>query len=234
VHADDLDLGAHGLDVVGHAADQTAAANRHEHRIQARAAQLLQLAQHFHGDGALAGDHVRIVKRVHKGQAFGLLQLDGVLVGVGVAVAGQHHLAAQGLDGIDLDLGCGRGHHDHRAAAQLLGPQGHALGVVAGRRADHAALQLLGRQVGHLVVGAPQLEAEHGLLVLALQQHLVVQAAAEVLGGLQVRLHGHVVDTGRQDLGQVVKGGEVLGSGHMRQTRSGAGMSAGPFQGGPS
>jgi putative redox protein len=41
-------------------------------------------------------------------------------------------------------------------------------------------LQLLGRQVGHLVVGATQLEAEHRLLVFALQQHLVVQAAAQV------------------------------------------------------
>ncbi len=40
-----------------------------EHRIQARAAQLLQLLQHLHGHGALAGDHVRVVKGVDKGQA---------------------------------------------------------------------------------------------------------------------------------------------------------------------
>jgi len=48
--------------------------------------------------------------------------------------------------------------------------------------------------VDHLVVGATQLEAEHGLLVLALEQHLVVQAAAQALGGLQRRLHRDVVN----------------------------------------
>jgi hypothetical protein len=45
--------------------------------------------------------------------------------------------------------------------------------------------ELLRRQVRHLVVGAAQLEAEHGLLVFALEQHLVVQAPAQVFGGLQ-------------------------------------------------
>ena len=42
----------------------------------------LVLAQHFHGNGALAGDHIRVVKRVHKGQALLLLQLQRVAVGV--------------------------------------------------------------------------------------------------------------------------------------------------------
>jgi hypothetical protein len=38
------------------------------------------------------------------------------------------------------------------------------------------------------------LKLNTGLLVFALEQHLVVQAAAQVFGGLQRRLHGHVVD----------------------------------------
>jgi len=37
-------------------------------------------------------------------------------------------------------------------------------------------LQLLGGQVRHLVVGAAQLEAAHGLLVFAFEQYRVVQA----------------------------------------------------------
>jgi hypothetical protein len=45
--------------------------------------------------------------------------------------------------------------------------------------------QLLGRQVGHLVVGAAQLEAEHRLLVLALEQHVVAQAARQAARRLQ-------------------------------------------------
>jgi hypothetical protein len=54
--------------------------------------------------------------------------------------------------------------------AELLRRQRHALGMVAGRGADHAALALRRRQVGDLVVGAAQLEAEHRLHVLALEQ----------------------------------------------------------------
>jgi hypothetical protein len=199
---------SHGLDVVGHARDQASAADGHEDGIEVRAAELLQLAQHLHGNRALAGDHVGVVEGVDEGQPLVLLQLDRVLVGIGVAFAGQHDFAAQRLHGIDLDLRRGGRHHDHGAAAQLACPQGHALCMVAGRGADHALLQLLGRQVRHLVVGAAQLEAEHGLLVLALEQHLVVQAAAQCLGGLQVRLHGHVVHARGEDLGQVVGRGQ--------------------------
>jgi hypothetical protein len=68
--------------------------------------------------------------------------------------------------------------------------------------------QLLGREVRHLVVGAAQLEAAHRLLVLALEQHLVVQAPAQVARGLQGGLDGHVVDAGGEDLLQVVGGGQ--------------------------
>ena len=85
--------------------------------MQIAAAQLLQLAQHFHGNRALAGDDVGVVKGVDKRQAFGFLQLHGVLVGVGVALSGQHHFATQGGDGVNLDLRRGGRHHDHRAAA---------------------------------------------------------------------------------------------------------------------
>jgi hypothetical protein len=65
----------------------------------------------------------------------------------------------------------------------LRAAQRHALCVVAGRSADHAALQLLGRQVRHLVVGAAQLEAEHRLLVLALEQHVVAQSPRQAAPG---------------------------------------------------
>jgi len=125
----------------------------------------------------------------------------------------QHHLAAQRAHGIHLDLGRGGGHHDHGAGAELAGAHGHALGMVAGRGADDAALQLAGGEVRHLVVGAAQLEAEHGLLVLALEQHPVVQAAAQVAGGFQVRLDRHVVHAGGEDLLEVIGGGQVVGHG---------------------
>jgi hypothetical protein len=48
--------------------------------------------------------------------------------------------------------------------------------VVAGRRRDDAAPRPR-RQVRHLVVGAAQLEREHRLQVLALEQHGVASRA---------------------------------------------------------
>ena len=215
LHANHLDLGPHCLDVVGHARHQAAAADGHKHGIELVAAQLLQLAQDLHGNRALAGNHVGVVKGVHKGQPLLFLQPHRVVVGIRITVSRQHHLAAQRLHGVDLELWRGGGHHHHGTRAQLARAHGHALCVVAGRGANHPLLQLLGRQVGHLVVGATQLEAEHRLLVFALQEHLVVQAAAQVLGGFQGRLHGHVIDAGGQDLFQVIERGEVLG--HVRQ-----------------
>jgi hypothetical protein len=131
------------------------------------------------------------------------------MVGVRVAVAKQHHLATQGLDRLDLHLGRGGRHDDHRPRAQSAGAQGHALGMVAGRSANHPLFELLGAQVGHLVVGPTQLEAEHGLLVFTLEQDLVAQAARQVFGGFEGRFGGHVIDLGIQDLDQVIGGVQV-------------------------
>ena len=58
----------------------------------------------------------------------------------------------------------------------------------------------------HLVVGAAQLEREHRLLVLALQQHAVAEAPRQRRRELERRLDRDVVDLGGQDLLQVVDG----------------------------
>ena len=170
----------------------------------------MQLAEHFHGNRALARNHIRVVKGVDKGHALLFLQLDRVLVGVRIAVTCQHHFTAQRSHGIHLHLGRGRRHHDHGTAAQLFRPQRHTLRMVACRGTDHALGQLLLREIGHLVVGPAQLEAEHRLLVFTLEQNLVVQAAAQIPGGFQIRLNRHVVHACIQDFCQVIKGRECL------------------------
>ena len=101
-----------------------------------------------------------------------------MIVGIGIGIPEQHHLAAEAADRVYLHLRRGHRHHDHRLAAQTMGRQGHALRMVAGRGTDDATLELRWREVRHLVVGAAQLEAVHGLLVFALEQHGVVQAFA--------------------------------------------------------
>ena len=172
LHTNDLHIGAHSLDVVGHARNQTTAANGHKHRIQAA----LVLAQNFHGDGALARNHFGVVKGMHKGHAHFFLKHAGVFESVRVAVTHQHHFAAQSFDGIDLHLWCGGGHHNHSATAQFARAQRDALGMVAGGGANHALFELRWREVRHFVVRTAQLKAVHGLLVFALEQHGVVQA----------------------------------------------------------
>ena len=55
-----------------------------------------------------------------------------------------------------------------------------------------------------LVVGAAQLEGEHGLQVLALEQHAIAQAARQALGRLERRFDRDVVDARLEDLLDVV------------------------------
>ena len=164
LHANHFDLRANGLDVIGHSRDQTATAHGHKHRVEGTR----DLSQNLHGHRALARDHIGVVKGMHKSHAFLFFQRQGVLMGIAVALAKEHDPGAQGLNGIDLDARGGDRHHDGGFAAELLCRQRHALGMVASRGADDAFLELDGAQVGHFVVGPPELEAEHRLLVLAL------------------------------------------------------------------
>ena len=205
LHTNHLDVGAHRLDVIGHAADEAAAANRHEHGVQ----RALVLPEHFHGDRALARNHLGVVKRVDEAQALLVAQLHRVGVGIGIAVAVQHHLATQRLHRVDFQSGCGDRHDDDGACAQLASAQRHALRMVASRRTNDAFVQLRGAQLRHLVVGPTQLEAEHRLLVFPLQQHLVFQALAEDGRDIQIGFLGHVIDLGGEDFLQVVGGFQV-------------------------
>ncbi len=117
LHANHLDLRAHGLDIGRNAGDQAATADRHEHRVQRSRV----LAQDFHGDGALAGDDFGIVEGVDEGQLVLFLQLRGVVVGVAVRVAVQHDfhpLAAALSHRVDLHLRGGDRHRDQRLALE--------------------------------------------------------------------------------------------------------------------
>jgi hypothetical protein len=70
-------------------------------------------------------------------------------------------------------------------------------------------LRCAGGQVGDLVVGAAQLEAEHRLHVLALEQDPVAAARRQDGRQLQRRFDGHVIDAGVEDFFEVVHDGGV-------------------------
>ncbi|MCY1361949.1 hypothetical protein D9M69_486450 [compost metagenome] len=158
------------------------------------------LAEDFHGHGALAGDHFRIVVGVDVDVALLLHQLQRIRQRLGEGVAVQHRLAAAGAHALHLQFRGGARHHDGRLDAQLAGGQRHALRMVAGGGGDHAALQLLAGQLRQLVVGAANLEGEHRLQILALEQDLVAQPLGKLAGRLQGSFHGDVVDARGEDL----------------------------------
>jgi hypothetical protein len=125
-------------------------------------------------------------------------------VGIGIALAVQNHFAAERHHRVDLQLRRGDRHHHQGLATELARAQRHALCMVAGGGADHAAGEFVAPQMRHLVVGAAQLEAEHGLAVFALEQHMVAQAPRQGACRLQRRLDRHVVDAGVEDALEVV------------------------------
>ncbi len=149
-----------------------AAANGDKDRIK-RAGVLMQ---NFHGDRALSGDHVGVVKRMHESELFLFFQDARKFKGVTVRIAVQHGLATQAFYGFYLDGGRRSGHHDHGATTQPLGGHGDTLGMVAGRGGNDPALERFGRQIGHFVVGAADFEAEHRLGIFAFEQHCILNS----------------------------------------------------------
>jgi hypothetical protein len=142
-NADDPGLRPDPLDVGGNARDQAAAADAAEHGMN----RLGVLAEDLHADRPLAGDHLRVVERVHEAQLLGFLEFAGAREGVVERLPDQHHFTAKGSHRLDFDLRRRRRHDDHRPTTELGRRQRHALRMITGRRADHAAFQLVGREV---------------------------------------------------------------------------------------
>ncbi|MCY1441395.1 hypothetical protein D9M71_577090 [compost metagenome] len=199
--ADDLDLGAQVFHVSGDARDQSAAAHRHEDRVQLTRL----LAQDFHGHGALAGDHIRVVVRWHEGRALLFGQRQGMGQCLRETVTVQHHVAAARAHAADLEFRRCRRHDDACIDTQLPRRQRHTLGMVASRSCDHTAGALLRIQLRQARVGATDLEGEGRLQVFAFEQHLVAQLFAQRPGRLQGRLLGNIVDWRGEDLLDVAR-----------------------------
>ena len=126
--ADDFHRRLQALYVRRDTGDQPAAPDRHEDGVDFAP----RLPQHFHADGALTGNHVRIVIGMHEGQAALARQHLRVLIGLVVRIAVQHHFGAARRHRGHLDLRRGHRHDDGGAALEFLRGQRHALRMVAG------------------------------------------------------------------------------------------------------
>jgi len=140
---------------------------------------------------------------MHEGHLVLLLQLQRVLIGIGIRITMQHHFRAATRDRLDLDLRRGGGHHDDGLAAELLCGKRHTLRMVPRRGGDHAALELLGRELRHFVVGAAQLERKHRLHILAFQQYRIANAHRQVGSKFQRCFNCHVIDARVKDAFQI-------------------------------
>ena len=69
---------------------------------------------------------------------------------------------------------------------------------------DHAAPPLVFIQMGHLIVGAPQLEAKDWLEVFALEEDFAFETIAEIQSGSQGGLGYDFVDAGGEDQAHVL------------------------------
>src|SRR3569832_572494 len=200
--ADDLHLGIERLHITRHTRDETAAAHRHDDRVQRR----LMLTQYLHRHRALARDHLRVVVGMDEHHALFIGELDRADIGLVVCVAVQHRLRAELAHRLHLDVGRGARHDDERLDAEAVRRQRHPLRMVAGRRGDHAARTLLRTHVHDLVIGAAQLEGEHGLQVLALQQHVIAHTLGQAAHHIERRLYRHVVDPRLENFFEIILG----------------------------
>ena len=198
--ADDPDLGPHALDVGRDPCDQSAAADRHEDRI----GRTLVLTENLHADRALPCDHVEVVVRVHEYRAARPSESDRLGVGIAVRVSVEQYFRPTALHRVNLDRRRGHRHDDPCRAAQSLSRKRHPLSMIPGGGSYDPTRAFPGGQVRHPVVRAAQLEREHRLLILALQQHRIAEPHRQRRGNLERRFDCDVVNLGRQDLLEIV------------------------------
>ena len=205
--ADDGDIGHELLDQDGDPRSQTAAAHGHEDAVE-----LGVLLNHLQPDGALTGDHPRVVERGDEGQPLGGGQALGLGLGGVEVLSDQADLSPQRAHGVDLDARGDGGHDDSGPDTQDRGAARDSLGVVARRGGHHAAGALGFGQGAHGVVGAADLEGVDCLEVLALDLHGAAEARGQGGHLLQGRVLGGLIDGGAQDGAQIL-GGIPGGSG---------------------
>ena len=147
----------------GHAADQPAAADRHQHRVERG-----RLSGELHAERALAEHRFRLIERVHRERArLG----DPVLAGrerVGVALAHHGDVGAVRADLLDLRRRRHGRHEDLRPHAQAhrrVGDGGAVVTAGGGRHADRG--QRAQEQIGER---APRLERSGVLQELELER----------------------------------------------------------------
>lgn len=215
------------LNVFAYARDEASSADGPKDSVEMLS--VGDLFEDFHPDGALTGDHERVIVRGHKDEA--MHSGEAGTLGLGLIKVGsmEDDFGAKACDVADFDRGCALGHHDGAWDAEARTGEGDALGVVpwtgagcvsgllrvhAGKRcirltgaaSDDAFPPLLLGKAGHKVVRAANFEAEDLLEILALEIDLVSKFCAQIGGMHKWCLFKDLVDLGIQDKAEIVRG----------------------------
>jgi hypothetical protein len=165
--------------------------------------------------------------------------------GDGFAVFGQTVIGddARPLRPRGFDLGAGGviGHHDVRPRANMLGGDGHGLGVVAGRIRDDATREGVGGKRQDQVGCAADLESAAALQVLALEEHAEAgfriehgrgeNGGAARQGADADRCRADIVSLdGQGHASTIQEGSETLGTAIFRKGREKRSLSHAGFQ----
>ncbi len=132
--ADDLDRGLDVLGGDGDAANDPAAADRHDDAVEVG-----RVLEHLDADRALSGDDLVVVIGVDEKEALFLDQGLGGDLAVGQRLARQDDTGAMRPGALDLGRGRRLRHHDGGRDAEPLGMIGDGLRMIAGRHGDDAA-----------------------------------------------------------------------------------------------
>ena len=140
----DFQVRAHVAGDGGNAANQSAAADRHDKRVQ-----IITICQHFQPGCALTGHDQLVVIGMDQGQAALFDQLrDQTLAFVQVAPF-ENHFGTERAGARYLGEGSLCRHHDDSRYAHIPCVIGNGLGVVSRRHGDHAAFTFFGAKGLH-------------------------------------------------------------------------------------
>ena len=211
----DPDLRPERLHVSSDARDEPPSPDRDEDRTRA----LGRLAQDLHRHRPLPRDDVGIVEgvHVHAPRPIRYPARVGVRFVEGQPV--RDHLGSEPPHRLYLDCGRRLRHDDEGLDPQAPRGERHPLRVVAGRGGDDSARRVRLVDPDHPVVCAPHLEREHGLGVLALEQHPVAETLGEQRHLRERRLPDDLVDPRFEDAFEVARG-----HGSCWHRKMGAGM----------
>ena len=126
LNAVDLHLRFELLDRIGNTRYESAASDRYHDGVHIR-----QLIQYLQSYRSLAGDHVRIIKRVDESRARLIAEAACVRVCVIIGSLYQAHLSAQGLCSLHLADRSSVRHADNALRTHTCRSQSHALRVIA-------------------------------------------------------------------------------------------------------